>query len=127
MPQSGTGDRGLGTGAPPARHRLRFCEQGGVLGRQSQRAGGDVLGEVVRVAGARDGEDVRAPAQGPRQAELGRGHAVGPREVAYRRALLGDPSGLLARARDREEGDEGDALLAARVEEGVLLGGEPIP
>ncbi len=88
------------------------------------------------VAGAGDGQDVVAAVEGPGEPDLRRGHAVGlgdlgdlglARRVA---ATVRGGGGKAAgdAGRDGEEGHEGDAMLGARVEQGVVLTfRQPVP
>src|SRR5690606_18216611 len=87
----------------------------------------DVLLQVRRVAGARDGEHVPTAAERPGQPDLRRRRPVGLRDGRE----LGPPRLRLVlageRARDGEERHERDAELAAPVHDGVVRAiGEPV-
>ena len=82
--------------------------------REPQRGGGHVVGQVVRVAGAGDGQHVRPALQRPGQPDL-RGVAPWARATASTSACSGPVAPAPAAAPgDREERHERDALLARR-------------
>ena len=69
-------------------------QPGQLLLREPERAGGDVLGQVVRIPRAGDGEDVRPLVQGPGEPDLGGGGVVGA-GVALDAVTRGLNTGLL--------------------------------
>src|SRR6478735_2678614 len=115
---------------PVPRSSGRCRERLQVVVAEPEGGGRDVLLEVGRVAGSGDGEHVRAEGEGPRDADLGRGGAVGCRDGADHvvRLLGGTLTGL---AGDGEERDEGDVVLEARGEHvagvgALVAGGVPV-
>ncbi len=88
-------------------------EDGQVVAGQPDRGGGDVLGQVRRVAGARDRQHVRAVLKRPCQPDLGGGRRMSARDVEQLDWLSVGRAKMTARASDREERHEGNPLLAA--------------
>src|SRR6202012_4398449 len=70
---------------------VRRFQTGQLLIREPDRARGHVLDEVVRVAGARDGQHVRSLVQGPGELDL---RASGVVRVGDRAQLFGLRAGL---------------------------------
>ena len=96
---------------------MGFVQTGQFLRCETQGAGGDVLGEVVGVAGAGDGQDVRALGQAPGEADLGGGGVMGGGHGQHRFVVGGRRAVGSAVAGDGEERNEGDALVATDGEE----------
>ena len=97
-------------------------EPGQVAGRETERSGRDVVGEVGGVGCAWDDQHVRSAVQGPCQADLRRGGLV---LAGDREDLLGSGAtrtSLAPGSGDGEERDERHALLAAGAQELVLPG-----